>query len=70
MARINIPKKYLNLFVDQGLLAKALGSDRGTLKADLRAIREVIQARLSDRAFLERFTNDVLSTGELNVKIR
>jgi hypothetical protein len=70
MPRISIPKKYLNQFVDQGAMIRALGNDKGTIKADLRAIRTVIQTKLADKAFLEKFANDVISnSAQIRVRL-
>jgi len=69
MPRINIPKKYLNQFVDEPLIKKRLVYP-GTIPADLNAMRAAIAVKLADRKFLESFVNDVIQSGQVKVTLK
>jgi hypothetical protein len=63
-----ISAKYTELFVDTDALKRKL-HEKGTMPADIKAIKEVIAAKLSDKQFMEGLMNDYLKGGEARISL-
>lgn len=68
-----MPKKisyraYAAMLVDQKLAEKILDGKVGTRPADLTVVRKVVEAKLADPKFRERFANDLLAAGALSIR--
>ena len=65
----SVIKKYATLLADQKLSDKLTeGGRNGTMKMDLAVLQKVIEAKLSNAKFRERFAQDLLASGALQIR--
>ncbi len=59
-----IASKYTKLFVDTETLVRIV-NHKGTMQPDIKAMREVIAAKLADKEFMQALVKDYMRYGEV-----